>query len=295
MFAHTDPVLQTALLATQLRRLRGRAGLTQREVAQQHEWSTNKVIRIEAGASRISITDLNALLALYQLTDQEQAEQLRDLARGSRGRHWTHDYRDHLSEPARRYLAYEKAARRVLVASSSVLPSLLQIEPYGRATLAVSTPGIADQQVAVQLRIQRARQDAMFTGPHPHLLFLLDELALRYPVGGIEVMTAQLEHLRVMAARHEVSIQVLPVDLGIPLAPFTVLDFEDTELPSMLMFQTPHQTLLSTDDVDTCRRRFERLQQLATSTDAFATIIDDAIDRLCDSPISPIGNRRKRP
>ena len=56
-------------LTTQLKRLRRKAELTQRQVAQALDWSPSKIIRIEQGTVRIRVTDLQALLNLYGVTD----------------------------------------------------------------------------------------------------------------------------------------------------------------------------------------------------------------------------------
>ena len=58
-------------LTAELRRLRGQAKLTQRQVADSLDWSPSKVIRIEQGTVRIGVTDLQALLNLYEVLDPQ--------------------------------------------------------------------------------------------------------------------------------------------------------------------------------------------------------------------------------
>src|SRR5690242_2924066 len=48
-----------------LRAARQRAGMTQREVAEEMDWSQSKMLRIESGDVGISTTDLLALLNCY--------------------------------------------------------------------------------------------------------------------------------------------------------------------------------------------------------------------------------------
>ncbi|MGH3765719.1 MAG: helix-turn-helix domain-containing protein [Pseudonocardiaceae bacterium] len=59
---------------------------TQRQVAQAMDWSLSKVLRIETGAVGISTTDLRALLTYYGTKDEQQIEELVELARIARTR-----------------------------------------------------------------------------------------------------------------------------------------------------------------------------------------------------------------
>jgi len=70
-------------LRTELRNARREAGLTQRQVASAMDWSTSKMLRIEAGAVGISTVDLRALLAHYDVKDKRTTEELVNLVRGN--------------------------------------------------------------------------------------------------------------------------------------------------------------------------------------------------------------------
>lgn len=63
-----------------LRAARQRAGKTQREVAEEMDWSQSKMLRIESGDVGISTTDLLALLNCYQIAEERRTE-LVDLVR----------------------------------------------------------------------------------------------------------------------------------------------------------------------------------------------------------------------
>lgn len=72
----------------ELRKAREKAQLTQREAAEALEWSLSKIIRIEAGAVSLSVTDLRALLQRYDVTDPQLVTELEEAARGSKGQRW---------------------------------------------------------------------------------------------------------------------------------------------------------------------------------------------------------------
>ena len=69
-------------LRTELRNARRKAGLTQRQVASAMDWSQSKMLRIEAGAVRITPIDLRALLECYDVKDKRRTEELVNLVRG---------------------------------------------------------------------------------------------------------------------------------------------------------------------------------------------------------------------
>lgn len=73
-------------LRAELRNKRRLAHRTQKQVAQAMDWSPSKMLRIETGAVGISITDLRALLTYYDIKDEQQTEELVELARASRGK-----------------------------------------------------------------------------------------------------------------------------------------------------------------------------------------------------------------
>jgi hypothetical protein len=62
-------------------------GLTQQQAAAALGWSLSKLARIEAGRSGISVAGMQALLALYQVSD-DQAGPVLELARAARTRPW---------------------------------------------------------------------------------------------------------------------------------------------------------------------------------------------------------------
>ena len=79
-----DPVTMRRQLRAELKRLRAERDLTQRHVAEQLDWSPSKIIRIEKGVVAIGVTDLQALLRLYDVQDKATIDALVAMARGSK-------------------------------------------------------------------------------------------------------------------------------------------------------------------------------------------------------------------
>jgi hypothetical protein len=105
----------------------------------------------------------------------------------------------------------------------------------------------------VNLRLNRQR---LLTRPKPPQVWsVLDEGALRRPVGGRGVMRGQLSHLAEMATVPNVTIQVVPFSRGGHAAAggsFTTLRFDDPDVPDVVYIEqlTSAIYLDSRDDVD---------------------------------------------
>lgn len=111
----------------------------------------------------------------------------------------------------RQYTEFEAKAEITRIYQGQVIPVPLQTDDYARAFLAVA--GVKDIDRALAARI--ARQDAIFERPNPPvLLVLLDEDAIDRPVGGFEVMRAQLQRLLDLGERSNVIIRIVPRKVG---------------------------------------------------------------------------------
>jgi transcriptional regulator with XRE-family HTH domain len=78
-----NPTVQRRRLGHALKQARENAGKTQQEAAQRIDASDSTISRLELGQSGIRLTDLAALLDLYEVNG-EHAESMRELARAGR-------------------------------------------------------------------------------------------------------------------------------------------------------------------------------------------------------------------
>jgi hypothetical protein len=87
-----------------------------------------------------------------------------------------------------------------------------QAEDYARAVtlLEYSNPKEINRRVSLRM----ARQGILFRPGPTSLHVVVDEAALRRPIGGTAVMRAQLKHLIEISQRPSVTIQVLPFKMG---------------------------------------------------------------------------------
>jgi transcriptional regulator with XRE-family HTH domain len=262
-------------LTTELRRLRRKAKLTQREVADSLDWSPSKVIRIEQGAVRVGVTDLRALLALYEVTDEDFVAELSEMAKESKKLPFV-EYRDVMSAEAVRYLQYEANALRIRQVALEVVPGLLQTEEYTRALF--TAYGMAADSADKLVESRKERQALFERASPPESFFIIDESVLRRTVGGTKVMGHQIDHLVAMSDRPDVTIQVLEFSAGAHPAlagPFIHLEFPaENDLDVIFIENTLGDTLFRDDPDITAKYldQFWKLEDLASSPEKFAEV-----------------------
>jgi len=262
-------------LTAELRRLRAQANLTQRQVADSLDWSPSKVIRIEQGSVRIQVTDLQALLVLYGVSDPDTVSELTAMARESKKLPFT-EYRDILSTEAVTYFQYEANASIIRQVALNGVPGLLQTEEYTRALLKAYR--IEGDHADRLVESRKERRELFERATPPQTFFVLDESVLRRVVGGHKTMSRQLEHLVAMSQRLEVSIQVLQFSIGAHPAlagPFILLEFPAANDPDVIFVENALGDTLYRDDPEITaryREQFWALEDVATPRDDFEKI-----------------------
>jgi len=112
----------------------------------------------------------------------------------------------------RDWVAIEQRAGEIRWWEPLLIPGLLQTPSYARAIFASWRRG--DGDIDAKLAARLARQGILDRDDPPDLRVLLEEPVLHSCVGGAAVMAAQLEHLAVLGARPNVTIQVVPAAAG---------------------------------------------------------------------------------
>jgi transcriptional regulator with XRE-family HTH domain len=238
MASDQGPVVQSALLRTELIRLRKESGLTQEQVAGGLDWSPSKLIRVEGGRSSITRVDLDALLTRYGVTSESHRERLQELNRGARERGWWNVYRDDISPAYLEFVGYETGAAFIRQCQPGFVPGLLQTAEYAEVLTANSIDAVMVAPV-VKLRLQRQSELVGRTNP-PRQYYVLDESVIRRHIGISQdpaIMPAQLRYLA-DTAEHEdrVTIRIIPFRAGAHPGldgPFTLLEF-DASMPDIL-------------------------------------------------------------
>ncbi|GAA2398918.1 helix-turn-helix transcriptional regulator [Actinomadura vinacea] len=231
MASDQGPIVQSALLRTELVRLRKEKGMTQEQVASALEWSPSKLIRVEGGKNAITRTDLQALLLTYGVTSESKQERLQALARGAREAAWWNAFRGEVSDTFLTFTGYAAGASYIRHFHNSIVPGLLQTREYAE----VFSTGLVSQIVrarTVRMRMQRQEEMAR-REEQPQQHYILDEAVIRRHVGiktDPAIMPRQLTRIADEAEqKEEMSVRVIPFSAGAHLGvygPFTILEFE---------------------------------------------------------------------
>jgi Domain of unknown function (DUF5753) len=176
--------------------------------------------------------------------------------------------------------------RAALIRSYEVqfVPGLLQTEDYARAVIGAGTRGAGTEVVERRVGVRMSRQEVLGRPGAARLWVVVDEAALRRPIGGPKVMRAQLEHLLVLAERPYLTLQVMPFRFGGHAADggaFSILRFPEQDLPDVVYLEqlTGAVYLDKREEVD---RYMEAMNRLvvdsippAGTAEILAKIIDD--------------------
>ncbi len=153
------------------------------------------------------------------------------------------------------YLGLEAAASVIRTFELQFVHGLFQTEAYARAVTLLGHTTAPAEEIDRRVSLRLKRQD-LLTGPEPPQVWsVIDEGALRRPVGGRAVMRAQLNRLIEVAELRHVTVQVVPFGSGGHAAAggsFTVLRFGEAEVPDVVYIEqlTSALYLDKRDDVD---------------------------------------------
>jgi transcriptional regulator with XRE-family HTH domain len=267
-----SPTVMRILLGVRLRRLREARRISVDEAAYVLRGSPSKISRLENGRVSVKERDIFDLLSFYGVTDEAQREELRAMAARANSHGWWHGYSDILPGWFEEYIGLEEAATQICAYEVQLIPGLLQTEDYARAVtlLEYSNPKEINRRVSLRM----TRQAILYRPKPASLSVVLDEAALRRPMGGSSVMRTQLRHLIEMSQRPNVTIQVVPFKVGGHPAvggPFSVLHFAEKDLSDVVYLEqlASSQYLDKQDVVDKYLAVMKRLcQEAATPADS---------------------------
>lgn len=207
-----------------MRSLREKRGWTQEELGERLKYSGKHVSAIETGRkspTRRFARSIDVALGTGDAFEREA----REIRQGS------------LLEGFPEYVSCEGRAAEIRLYEVGVVPGLLQTPEYASvlAESAAKRGAITSDQAGELVSLAAERQGALARTPTPLLLVVLDESCIRCPIGGPDVMGAQLERLVEFAEQPNTVLQVAPFDMGArrPFSlPITVLTMPDRSLMS---------------------------------------------------------------
>ncbi|MFI5065492.1 MAG: helix-turn-helix domain-containing protein [Streptosporangiales bacterium] len=228
------------MLGAQLRRLREAAGITPEQAGYEIRASRSKISRLEHGRVGCKLRDVEDLLTLYEVTDEQMLAGLLSLARQANTQGWWTRFGDILPDWFETYLGLEAAASLIRTFELQFVHGLFQTEDYARAVTVLGHRAAPAAEVDRRVGLRMARQQLLTAAQPPRVWSVMDEAALRRPVGGRDVMRAQLARLIEAADLPQVTLQVVPFRRGGHAAAggsFSVLRFGEPDLPDVVYIE----------------------------------------------------------
>jgi transcriptional regulator with XRE-family HTH domain len=231
------PTVGQVVLGRRLHDLRERAGFKREEAARVLHVAPATIRRMEMAEVALKIPYVQLLLSTYGVDGDEAGAFVR-LAEESNKPGWWQRYHDVLPDWFSMHVSLETAASLIRSYEPHFVPGLLQTENYARAVMesgAVGQTRPEDIERYVALRMQR--QSLLTRDNPPRLWTVMDETALRRPVGGSDVMREQVDRLLEVAQLPHVTVQIAQFSAGPhpgTYGPFVLFRFPVPELPDMV-------------------------------------------------------------
>lgn len=255
---------------TQLRVLRERAALTRAELGKRLGYSEDQIASVELGRR----------IAKPELIDAADAVLGGDgLLTAMKGEVARARYPAFFRDAAR----LEREAVELHVYANQAVPGLLQTEEYARAVFGMMRPPLDEEVIDQRVAARLARQAIFERKPSPLLSFVIDESALRRPIGGRAVLRGQLEHIRLMGELRFVEIQVMPLDrdenAGMA-GPFTLLETEKGRRIAYVEVQSASQVLSDRAPVRALEAKYGTLRAQALPPRASLDYVEKVLGEL---------------
>jgi hypothetical protein len=199
------------------------------------------------------------------VTDQQEIDTFLKSVREANKRGWWHTYRDVLPDWFAAYLSLEQAALQIRAYEPQFVHGLMQTEEYARALLSAGNPHASAEATGRMVALRMRRQELLTREQPPRLWVVMDETVLRWPVGGPDVMRAQIDHLIARNRLPHVTVQLMPFRNGphpaMRAGAFHLFRFRARELPDIVYLNglVGAVYLDKTDDVVVYREALDRL------------------------------------
>lgn len=234
--ATSGPTVRKRQLGAELRRLRVSAGRLIEDAAAHLECSQAKISRVETGQAPITSRDVKDLLAWYGVTEEAQVAAVLQIHRDAQQRGWWEAYDDVLPSGMSTYAGLESDAVTLDVYEPLLVNGLFQTEDYARAMIRSDRE---PDEVERLVRFRMERRAALTRSQDPMAVWAIhEESTLRRPLGGVDVMRAQLRLLAELSTLPNVTIQILAHAKGAHVGlngGFTLLGFDQLTPPGVYL------------------------------------------------------------
>lgn len=266
-------------IADRLREIRLDAGLTARDLARAAGWHESKCSRIEHGRTVPSDADIRAWCNICGAADQAP-----DLIAASRAAdnlylEWRRVERNGLRQLQESYVPLYERTRQFRWYHSTLIPGLLQTRDYAHAVLSTIATfrGLPDDS-AEAAAARLARSHVLYEGDH-RFAFLAEEAVLRYRMGSVEVMAAQLGHLLMAMTLPSVAVGIIPFTADRDVLPREGFHMYDDEVVHVELLSA-QVTVTAPSEIAEYAKAFQKLSEHAVYGNDARKLITAALDAL---------------
>lgn len=201
---------------------------------------------------------------------------------------WWRGREKRISASYQELIAAEARASRILHFHPVVVPGLLQTREYATAitSATILKPATREEiEMYVEVRMRRQREILDGSGS-ARVVFLIEEISIRRPVGSGRTMRAQLDHLVSMMHHPAVTLVLLPFQApphpGLTGA-FMLIQYAKAKAPDVLCLEGAMGNVVIRDRPDLIAayaRLADRLMATGLSGDAAAQAIRSTRDEI---------------
>ncbi|MBK0865519.1 MULTISPECIES: helix-turn-helix transcriptional regulator [unclassified Saccharopolyspora] len=217
----------------ELRKKREQDRVTTRALAARLEIAKTRLLRYESGEILPSLEEIARYLGKLSVSRSETErilEQARE-AHSAADDSTLSTYGRGIHQELATLAEFESTAANIVEVAPLVIPGLLQTREYANAVL----DGQGEEEKENKLAVRLQRQEILNRSRPPQLTVIVGEFALREPIGGVEVLRAQLDQLISAAERERISVRVLESGSEVlhagHLGEFMLFDYDDKARP----------------------------------------------------------------
>ncbi|WP_372666907.1 Scr1 family TA system antitoxin-like transcriptional regulator [Amycolatopsis kentuckyensis] len=263
-------------LSASLREVREARKFGLRELARALEIDPRLLSQWELGLRVPPVEEVARILG-YLRTTKEVAERILFLAKHAKDPNWLDSNPSDLPAALTAVMQCERTASLITNWSPLIVPGLLQTPDYARELLNASDIRVQDADARLVVRLNR--QKVLFKRAPVRLKAIISELAIREAVGDAAVMSDQIDHLLALSAAPNISVRIVPADMGYypgKIGMFTLYDFSDA--PPIVLLEHYHASGFVHDSEGTApyQKLVKLLQGKALTEEASQALLREA-------------------